>query len=122
MEDNEPGRHAPGGPESQESAQGFGDEPFFENVIPDKADPFKVENKNAPDTVRRALALPILWFLLTTYAITIGAFLVAQFLPDNLNRFSSENLTAAIAGISGLQGLAAAVVGFYFGVKQGESK
>jgi hypothetical protein len=89
---------------------------------PQTKEPFEVKDKGHPDTVRRALALPILWFLLITYALTIGAFLASRFIPHDPAFFGPQDLTAAIAGISGLQGLAAAVVGFYFGVKQEENK
>ncbi len=76
---------------------------------------FKVEkNKSHPDYVRRDLAMPIMYFLLATYVITLGAFVGAR-LWSRSDLFSSEDLAAAIAGISGLQGLAAAVMGFYFG-------
>lgn len=76
---------------------------------------FKVEkNKSHPDYVRRDLAMPIMYFLLATYLITLGAFVGAR-LWSRSDLFSSEDLAAAIAGISGLQGLAAAVMGFYFG-------
>ncbi|WP_154604905.1 hypothetical protein [Arthrobacter sp. AQ5-05] len=95
---------------------------FTEDDVPETAEPFEVKNKNHPDTVRRALALPILWFLLATYAVTIGAFIASRFIPQTRSLFGTDDLTAAIAAISGLQGLAAAVVGFYFGVKQEESK
>lgn len=99
------------------------DEDYFtEEATPETEDPFVVKNKEHPDKVRRALALPILWFLLVTYALTIGAFLVSRFIPHDPPLFGSQDLTAAVAGISGLQGLAAAVVGFYFGVKQEENK
>ncbi|MEW1808431.1 hypothetical protein [Pseudarthrobacter sp. NPDC080039] len=76
---------------------------------------FKVEkNKSHPDFVRRDLAMPIMYFLLATYLITLGTFVGAR-LWSRSDLFSSEDLAAAIAGISGLQGLAAAVMGFYFG-------
>jgi hypothetical protein len=92
-----------------------------ETVEPLEGDPFEVVNdKTSHDAVRRSLALPILWFLLVTYGLTIGAFVGLRLIPGSAPIFSSQDFTAAIAGISGLQGLAAAVVGFYFGVKQGE--
>jgi hypothetical protein len=100
------------------------DEDYFTDLesTPETAEPFKVKDKDHPDTVRRALALPILWFLLITYALTIGAFLASRFIPHDPAFFGPQDLTAAIAGISGLQGLAAADVGFYFGGKQEENK
>lgn len=76
---------------------------------------FKVEpNKSHPDFVRRDLAMPIMYFLLATYLVTLGTFVGARLLGRS-DLFSSNDLAAAIAGISGLQGLAAAVMGFYFG-------
>lgn len=85
-------------------------------------DEAKNQPKTHPDAVRRSIALPVLWFLVCTYAVTIGAFLFLRLIPGTPNLFSAEELTAAIAAISGLQGLAAAIVGFYFGIKQGEGE
>lgn len=109
-------------PENTDPIQVINPDDFTEEATPETKDPFELKDKDHPDTVRRALALPILWFLLVTYALTIGAFLVSRFIPHDPALFGSQDLTAAIAGISGLQGLAAAVVGFYFGVKQEENK
>lgn len=124
MTTSEPEQPGPGGPEGDEPPQDINEDPFFiENKEPESKPPFEVKNKKSdPDNVRRALALPILWFLLVTYALTIGAFVVTRVIPNDPALFSSDALTAAIAGISGLQGLGAAVVGFYFGVKQEERK
>ncbi|MEW1982399.1 hypothetical protein AB0333_15945 [Citricoccus sp. NPDC079358] len=103
-------------------------EPVFEireNRLPDTTESFtskETKDKRHPDTVRKNLAFLILWFLLGTYLLTIGAFLVSKFMPTDPELFGSADLTSAIAAISGLQGLGAAVVGFYFGVKQEESR
>lgn len=74
-------------------------------------------NRDHKRAVRRDLAMPIMWVLLAIYAVSIGGFVVARFLPATAATFTSTDLTAAIAGISGLQGLAAAIVGFFFGGK-----
>lgn len=99
--------------------------PLSDGVFKDRDTPgsdptFKVESKNHPDTVRRNLAMPILYFLLATYVITLGTFVVVR-MASRHDLFTSNDLTAAIAAISGLQGLAAAVMGFYFGTASKES-
>lgn len=92
-----------------------------ENEMPLGSDPFQVlKDKTKPDAVRRALALPIMWFLLGIYAVTIGTFVITRLIPTENSIFSAHEFTASIAAISGLQGLGAAVVGFYFGAKQSE--
>lgn len=127
----------PGADDQPSSRATSGDQTFFLNELPDISVPFKVvewredhvpstesldkavvteeKGKDHPDKVRRHLALAVMWSLLGIYAVTIGLFLIDKFLS---NKIPSTDLTAAIAAISGLQGLGAAIVGFYFGVKE----
>lgn len=98
------------------------DEDFFtSNDVPsDVAGPVPspiqaVPHPSSPERVRRHLALLITYVLLIIYAAVLGVFLVSTILGGV---FRTGELTAAIAAVSGLQGLAAAIVGFYFGVRE----
>ncbi|MDQ4490176.1 hypothetical protein RBS60_08170 [Sinomonas sp. ASV486] len=120
-----PGTEGRGGGDFIEDViPGSGDAAYFsERSTPRTADTLDVRRSKAhPASMRRSLALPIMWFLLGSYGVTMGVFLVARFIPHDPALFGSADLSAAIAGVSGLQGLAAAVVGFYFGSKQDDDK
>lgn len=56
---------------------------------------------------RKQIALIILWLIAILYAAIISCFLA--------NWIDMEKLTAAIAAMSGIQALAAAAIGFYYG-------
>lgn len=71
------------------------------------------------EKVRKHLALAIMWSLLAIYGATVGVFLLDKLTG---NRLSETALTTTIAAISGLQGLGAAIVGFYFGVQEKSQK
>lgn len=95
------------------------DVPHPDDVVTDDSLPaedplFEIPSKSAPhpthtQRTRKMLAL-VLLILLGIIYIGIYAF----FLPGNL---SAQNMNTAIAGLSGLQGLAGAAVGFYYGTK-----
>lgn len=84
-----------------------------EDEAPDTDEVFrekKVPDPTHTDKTRRLLALCILGALLLVYLAVF-----VQFLWANM---PMERFTAAVAGISGLQALAAAAVGFYYGKGQ----
>lgn len=88
------------------------EQPLHTEVYKEK----KAKNRDHKKAVRRDLAMLIMWVLLITYAIAIGSFILVRVIPGALPaNFSAQDLIAVIAGISGLQGLAAAIVGFFFG-------
>jgi hypothetical protein len=81
-----------------------------EDVVPEVDEVLRSPTIPEPthtDKTRRTLALGILGALILVY---IGVFMC--FLLTNM---PMEKFTAAIAGVSGLQALAAAAVGFYYG-------
>lgn len=64
-------------------------------------------------STRKTIAMIILGVLCALYVLIVGTFLFTD-------KISETALTAAIASVSGLQALAAAAVGFYYGTKQGD--
>lgn len=100
-------------------------EPSDDTVLEDNATPgsqpviSQGPELSPHDKVRKHLALAIMWSLLAIYAATIGIFLWDK-LTDN--RINETALTTTVAAISGLQGLGAAIVGFYFGVQEKNGK
>ncbi|KHL00231.1 hypothetical protein [Sinomonas humi] len=66
------------------------------------------------DETRRGLALIVIVGMLVLYGAITAAFLL-RWMPR-------DDFTAAIAGISGVQTLAAAILGFYFGGKSGKKE
>ena len=88
-------------------------EELVENEVPEVQEFFKQTNVPEPthaDKTRKTLALLILIALLCVYLAVFSMFLFGG--------LANEKFTAAIAGISGLQALAAAAVGFYYGKGQ----
>lgn len=89
------------------------DDAITENVVPEADEVYEhplVPEPTHTDKTRRTLALGILGALLLVYLSVFAAFL--------LTNMPMEKFTAAIAGVSGLQALAAAAVGFYYGKGQ----
>jgi hypothetical protein len=111
-----------------------GGNPGYDDEIPDGGAVIVLRDNDSPGTedvisqgpeltphekVRKHLALAIMWSLLAIYGATVGVFLVDKLTG---NRLSESALTTTIAAISGLQGLGAAIVGFYFGVQEKSQK
>lgn len=103
--------HPPGQSTPQEEPAAADD--LTEDEVPETDDFFKEKKIPEPthtDKTRRILALCILGALLLVYLAVFWQFLWTE--------MPLEKFTAAIAGISGLQALAAAAVGFYYGKGQ----
>jgi hypothetical protein len=87
--------------------------PFSEDEVPDQGSVYrthKVRGTHDQET-RKLLALIVLILIGILYCAIFGFYL--------LGRIDIDHLTAAIAGMSGPQALAAAAIGFYYGSKQG---
>lgn len=100
----------PGAEFTENLVPGSDDGYITEDVVPEGKEVFKnptIPEPTHTDKTRRTLALGILGALILVY---LGVF-VCFLLTD----MPMEKFTAAIAGASGLQALAAAAVGFYYG-------
>lgn len=83
-------------------------EDLVENEIP-ASGAYKVQTQTPThdEKTRSHLAKIIIWALVGSYAVGIPAFV--------LGYIDAEKYTALVASFSGLQALAAAAVGFYYG-------
>lgn len=118
-------------PKEEVSGAFFPESEFVEDTVPDSKDSyftvlsedFRPESgdsfttKRVPPThdqeTRKTLALIILWALVISHGI--GFFAFAFGFLDN------EKFTIFVTGFSGLQALAAAAVGFYYGSNQSDN-
>lgn len=102
---------------SSDNDEAFLSEPGIFEVIEENVKPsaFKVfENPPVPPThdqqTRKQIAIIILTLLSVLYLAVMGVFLFTD--------MEESKFTAAIAGLSGVQALAAAAVGFYYGSRK----
>lgn len=82
---------------------------FQENTTPETGKVADLSNVGDHKT-RRLIALLVLIPLLGLYVLVLAVFLAGK--------IGNEQLTASIAALTGLLGLASSIVGFYFAVEQ----